>query len=108
MATVIMDRNRVMAIRYMQDYSKSHATEDQTYKGQKINGREWAEIVAHRSAYVFLPGIQMKLIIGVPYAEEVDESPGHAGFIHEFEKYFASEMTSIAEGPIKNIAFTAK
>ena len=103
-----MDRNRVMAIRYMQDFSKSHATGDQTYKGQTINGREWAEIVANRSAYVYLPGIQMKLVIGVPYAESVNRSPGHAGYIKEFEKFFGSEMRSIAEGSIKNIAFTSK
>ena len=108
MATVITDRNRVVAIRYMQDLSASHAQSNQTYKGQVINGREWAEEIARRAQYVFLPGIQMRLIIGVPYARDVNESPNHAGFIDEFEVDFGSTMTSIAESRIKNIAFKDK
>lgn len=107
-ATVVSDRNRTLAIRYMQDMSRSHAQRNQTYKGQEINGRLWAEEVARRSQYVFLPGIQMRLVIGVPYAEDVDRSPAHAGFINEFQRDFGSTMTSIAESRIKNIAFKAK
>lgn len=108
MATVISDRNRVVGIRYMQDISRSHAWKNQEYKGEVVNGREWAEEVARRSQYVFLPGIQMRLVVGVPYAEKVNESPLHRGFIKEFERDFGSTMTSIAESRIKNIAFKAK
>lgn len=107
-ATVVSDRNRVMAIRYMYDMSRSHAQGNQTYKGQIINGYAWAQEVARRSQYVFLPGIQMRLVIGVPYANDVDRMPEHAGYIREFERDFGSTMTSIAETRIKNIAFKDK
>lgn len=106
--TVVSDRNRIMSIRYMQDVSASHAQSDQTYKGQTVNGRAWAEEVARRTPYIFLPGIQMRLLIGVPYARKVDDMPEHSGYIKEFERDFGSTMTSIAESRIKNIAFKYK
>lgn len=106
--TVVSDRNRICSIRYMQDFSASHAQGPQTYKNQVVIGREWAEEVARRSQYVFLPGIQIRFLIGVPYARDVDKKPNHAGYISEFEKDFSSTMTSIAESRIKNIAFKSK
>lgn len=108
MATVVTDGNKVVSIRYMYDMSRSHAWADQTWKGQDINGYEWAALVANRSAHVFLPGIQMKLIVGAPYAQELNEKDTHAGFLNEFQRDFGSWMRGVAETRIKNIAFKAK
>lgn len=108
MVAVVSDRNQIKSINYMQDVSRSTAWKDQTWKGQNINGRDCAEEVARRSQYVFLPGIQIRLLIGVPYARELDEKESHSGYIEEFERDFGSYMTSIAESKIKNISFTVK
>lgn len=108
MVAVVSDKNRIRGIVYMQDVSNSHAWKDQEWKGQVINGRQWAEEVARRSQYVFLPAIQIRLLIGVPYARELDEKESHLGYIEEFERDFGSYMTSIAESRIKNVAFKAK
>lgn len=108
MATMVLDHNKVLSIRYMQDESRSHARADQTYKGRIVVGRAAAEDAVHRARYVFLPGLQMKLVIGAPYARELNDSPAHAGYLDEFQRDFATTMSSLAELNIKNIAFRAK
>lgn len=94
MATAVTDGNRIVNVCYMPDMSKSGAQSDQTYKGRKINGAAEGQAALARASHVWLPGIQARLVIGVPYARDVNDSPAHAGFIDEFEKDFGSTMTS--------------
>lgn len=60
-----------------------------------IDGYEWGLTAANRGQYVFLPGLQAQLYIGVPYAEKVDEMPAHAGYVKEFERDFASTLEGV-------------
>lgn len=87
-AAVVSDKNRIVSINYM----PRAATKPQTYNGQVIIGHDWAMEAARRAQYVFLPGIQAKLVVGVPYANKVDESTRHAGFVRELSAQFASSV----------------
>lgn len=88
-AVRIASRNRTVAIRYMSDYASKSATRPQTYKGQEIYGSDWARVVAQRGQYVFLPGTNAQMFIGVPYADTVNES-SHPGFMEDLQNYFVS------------------
>ena len=93
-AGFITDKNNVIGrIHYM----PQAATKPQTYDGpagkfDHIVGREWAIMEANNARYYFLPGIQAKMVIGVPYAREVNESARHAGYIDELVTQFASNV----------------
>ncbi len=89
LATVVTDGNRVVGIRQMQP-GATVAQYDET--NGIIDGTEWGLLVANRAAHVLLGGVQAKLVIGVPYAQKVDEMPEHAGYVHELEVDFASTM----------------
>lgn len=89
-AVRIMQGNRIKAVHYMPpspDTGKPQHTE--TIKN--IVGTEWAREIAemHGPRY-FLPGVQTQLIVGVPYAEKVNEDGRHAGFVD----YLADELFS--------------
>ena len=82
-AVRIADKNRTVSVSYMptrattpQHTSKSDGVGE--YKN--IIGAEWAQIAAYNAQYYFLPGIQFQLIIGVPYAQKVNESGRHHAF----------------------------
>jgi hypothetical protein len=48
---------------------------------KNIVGAEWArEIAEAHGPRFFLPGVQVQLIVGVPYAYKVNESGRHLGF----------------------------
>ena len=56
-----------------------------------IIGSEWARDVAGRAEHTYWKGskaLQAQLIIGVPYAEKVNEEGRHAGFAEELEAQF--------------------
>lgn len=106
-ATVISDRNKTLGVRYMPDCSASNASVLQNYKGQVVDGEAWGKIAAQRSSHVLLPGLQARLVIGVPYAKDVDEMPTHAGYIAEFEKSFSSEIRGEME-KMRNLVIRTK
>lgn len=89
-AGIVSDQHRVISIGYL----PPSATKPQTYRGQTIIGHDWAIRGAQRIARSlrFVPGIKATLIVGVPYAEDVDESRRHAGFIRELSNQFAAEV----------------
>ena len=89
MATVVTDGNRIVSIRQMQP-GATVGQNDETHG--YIDGAEWGARVANRASRVLLGGVQAKLVIGVPYAEKVDEMPEHEGYVREFETDFASTM----------------
>lgn len=79
-AVRIMQGNRITSVQYMPpspDTGKPQHTE--TIK--HIIGAEWArEIAEQHGARYLLPGVQVQLLVGVPYAEKVNESSRHSGF----------------------------
>ena len=89
-AVRIMQGNRITSVQYMppsQDTGKPQHTE--TIK--HIVGAEWArEIAETHGARYLLPGVQVQLIVAVPYAEKVNEDGRHAGFAD----YLADELFS--------------
>lgn len=85
-AVRISEKNRNVCIEYMPAKAEAgkaqHATaKDAGQRYEHIIGAEFAVREAHNAQYYFLPGIQMQLIVGVPYARKVDESPRHAGYL---------------------------
>lgn len=100
-AVRIADKNRTVSVSYMptratapQHTSKSDGVGE--YKN--IIGAEWAQIAAYNAQYYFLPGIQFQLIVGVPYANKVNDSGRHYGFadslmddlVYKIETYILS------------------
>ena len=91
-AGFVTDKNNVIgSIHYMQQL----ATAPQTYKGPagtftNIIGREWAVREAQNATRFLLPGIQAKLVVGVPYARDVDETGRHSGYLDELVNQFAT------------------
>ncbi len=90
-AAFVTDKNKLIgSICYMQQA----ATKPQTYDGPAghfthIIGREWAVREAAKAQYVFLPGVQARLVVGVPYARKVDEMPKHSGYLHDLHVQFS-------------------
>lgn len=92
-ATRIAEKNRTIAVHYM----PSHATKPQYASakdaGQRydnIVGREFAMREVHNAEYVFLPGIQMQLIVAAPYARKVNELSRHSGYLDNLRAEFFS------------------
>ena len=111
-AGFVTDKNRVVGkIHYM----PQAATQPQTYSGpagkfDHIIGREWAVREANNARYYFLRGIQAKMVVGVPYAREVNESPRHSGYIDELMTQFAANVEdyfTIRAGEYRTRVFVA-
>lgn len=80
-AVRVMQGNRIAAVRYMTP-SPSTGSPQHTETIDDIVGVEWAHQIAEGAgARYFLPGVQVQLIIGVPYAEKVNNSSRHSGFV---------------------------
>lgn len=79
-AVRIMQGNRISSVHYMPpsaDTSRPQHTE--SIKG--IIGADWAhEIAEGAGARYLLPGVQVQLVVGVPYADKVNDSDRHHGF----------------------------
>ena len=99
LAVRIAYKNKTVSVRYMPpspDTGKAQHTE----QINNIIGAEWAHEVAERRApWYFLPGLQMQLIVGVPYADKVNESSRHLGFADDLASELINHIdTYIAEG----------
>lgn len=99
-AGIVSDKNRIVAVRYMPE----RADGPQEYLGYKIVGVDWARYGADSisRSLRFASGIYATVVVGVPYADKVDESSRHAGFIRELSNQFAANVedyfTEKAEG----------
>lgn len=89
-AGIVSDRHRTVAIHYMPE----DADGVQTYGGLPIIGAEWAVRGSQEMQRVlhFYPGIAATVVVGVPYAEKVDQMPEHAGYVRELNNQFASNV----------------
>ena len=91
----IADGNRTVALRYMRPSASGvqHAsTKDAGHLYTQIIGHDFAVREAHNAEFVFLPGVQMQIGVGVPYARKVNESPRHHGFIEVMRADFFSSI----------------
>lgn len=91
-AVRVAQRNKTVSIEYM----RPSANKPQSYYGPagrypRVIGHEWAIEEARKAQYVFLPGLQAQVIVGVPYAREVNESSHHRGYLDEMQS-FTSEL----------------
>lgn len=91
----IADGNRTISIQYMPQSASGaqHASsKDAGRTYTHIIGHDFAVQEAHNAEYVFLPGVQMQLGVGVPYARKVNESTRHHGFIEVMRADFFSDI----------------
>ena len=79
-AVRIMTGNRLTSVHYMPP-SPDTGKPQHTETINNIIGAEWAREIAeaHGPRYL-LPGVQVQLIVGVPYADKVNEEGRHIGF----------------------------
>lgn len=92
-AVRIAEKNRNIAVHYMPASATEpqHATvQDAGQRYDHIIGAEFAVREAYNAQFYFLRGIQMQVIVGVPYARKVDESPRHYGFLMNLQADFFS------------------
>lgn len=91
-AVRIMQGNRITSVHYMPpspDTGKPQHTE--TIKN--IVGAEWArEIAEAHGPRFFLPGVQVQLIVGVPYADKVNETSRHFGFVDDLSNELYNDV----------------
>lgn len=93
----LAEGNKTIAIRFMPPASSD--TEGQHMDHPKITGiigSEWARDVAGRVEHTYWKGskaLQAQLIVGVPYAEKVNEEGRHAGYADELEAQFYDVMS---------------
>lgn len=79
-AVRIMQGNRITSVHYMPP-SPDTGKPQHTETIQNIVGTDWAYRIAEGGGpRYFLPGVQVQLIVGVPYTEKVNESDRHHGF----------------------------
>lgn len=91
-AVRIMQGNRIVSVQYMQP-SPATGAPQHTEKIKNIIGADWAHEIAERhGARYLLPGVQVQLIVGVPYAEKVNESTRHYGFADELANELFSRV----------------
>ena len=92
-AAGVADGIRLLAASYM----TPGAREDQRYRGTKINGAEEGQEAMIRAVHTFGPGVgglRAMMVIGVPYADEVNRMDEHYDFASELEDYFVGEVES--------------
>ena len=89
-AGIVSDKHRVISVAYM----PQAAVKPQTYQGQIVIGHDYAIRKAMEMQRVLhlLPGIRASVVVGVPYAEDVDEMKEHAGYMRELSVQFASNV----------------
>ena len=94
-ATRVADNNRTISIRLMEPRAvvrQGAIAADVGRDYDNIVGAAFGRMAAVRSGRLNFPGVQAILVVGVPYAEKVDEMDTHQGYIKEFERDFASTM----------------
>lgn len=93
-AVRIMSSNRITSVHYMPP-SPATGKPQHTDTIKNIVGAEWArEIAEAHGARYFLPGVQVQLIVGVPYADKVNESGRHYGFADNLADELFSAVNS--------------
>ena len=90
-AGVVSDQFKIIAITHMPEEVDA---EPQYYQGQIIYGHDWGVRKALEMQRVlhFVPGVRSTVVIGVPYADKVDEMSRHAGYKQELANQFASAV----------------
>lgn len=93
MAVGVYNNTRLLSANYM----TPGAAEPQTYKGQTVDGVSAGQEALLRAGHVFAPGssgatLRAVLVVGVPYAEDVNNLSGHAGYVDYFEEEFSSTI----------------
>lgn len=95
-AVRISDRNRTVSVHYMSpsaDGGPQHMSAADGEQHSHIIGSQWAHMVAEsKMPYYFLPGLQVQLVVAVPYAEKVNGTGRHYGF---FEDLTAELITAV-------------
>lgn len=94
-AVRISERNHDVAVHYMTPSATKpqHASvKDAGMQYDNIIGAEFAVREARNARYYFVRGIQMQLIVGVPYARKVNELPRHAGYLEVLRADFFSYL----------------
>lgn len=93
MAVGVFNGTRLLSARYM----TPGAIEPQTYKGQTVDGVTAGQEALQRAAHVFASGqagatLRAVMVIGVPYADDVNEMPDHAGYVEYLQHEFSSTI----------------
>lgn len=103
-AGIVSAKNHVVAVRYMPE----RADGPQEYLGYKIVGVDWARFGsdAISRSLRFASGIYATIVVGVPYADKVDESSRHAGFIRELNNDFIGNIEEYFRKRQKQISTT--
>lgn len=82
-AVRVSDKNKTVSVSYMPQRATNpqHTSASDGLPAEtNIIGAQKAMEAAASAQYFFLPGVQIQLLIGVPYAEKVNESSRHMGF----------------------------
>ena len=96
-AVRIAQGNRTTSVHYMPPSANGGPQHMGNTKG--IIGVEWAREVAERRApYFFLPGVQVELIVGVPYTDKVNESGRHYGFADNLANELFNDVWAWIDG----------
>lgn len=101
-AVRIMQGNRITSVHYMPpspDTGKPQHTENI----KNIIGVEWAREIAEQGGPRYLlPGVQVQLIVGVPYSDKVNESGRHQGFASNLADELTADVDKwIADGGLR-------
>lgn len=98
-AVRIMQGNRITSVHYMPPSPDTGAPQH-TETIKNIVGVDWAhEIAEGAGARYLLPGVQVQLVIGVPYAEKVNKSVRHNGFADSLaDDLFSAVNTWVFKG----------
>lgn len=104
----VSEGNKTVAIEYMPQRATSPQKATASDAGanySRIIGAEWAVLIARQAEHTYWKGskaVQAQLLVGVPYAQKVNESSRHGGFLDELNAQFASyledQMTIRSEG----------
>lgn len=95
-ATAITDRGRLLHARYMTE----GAQRLQTYKGQIVDGAAAAHDALMRAVHTNMRGVGglvARLVIGVPYAQKVNEMESHKDYVDVYEKDFGDMLIAHME-----------
>ena len=95
MAVGVMKGTRIMASSFM----TPGATVLQSHEGRTVDGVTAGMNALAKAARTFAPPTATRtvLVIGVPYAEKVNQMPGHEGYWDYFEREFVSSLAPAIE-----------
>lgn len=97
-AAGVADGSRLLQARYMEPAAR----ETQRYRGQVIDGKTLGPEALQRAAHTFAPGVgglRAILVVGVPYADEVNNTDAHYDFVSEL----TSQLVGDVEGAMSEL-----